>query len=265
MRRNITLSIIVVAAAIVVIIIVFFGAQSSIIKSSFYGNQLSAKASSLFKLIQTIPIPNVNGRIDHMAVDILRGQKLLFVSEIENNSLDIIDLNASKRIHSIGNGLLNEPQGVIFIPEFNRIYVSNGHDGSVDVFDAKSFSFVKKIKLSSGNDADNIHYDPNSKLVYVGYGEEALGIINASNGSVVGNIQLAAHPESFQIEEQKNLMRHRIFVNVPASNSIVVVDSGKRMVSTTWPVINAQNNFPMAVMKAIEILLSKVFVLMINY
>jgi DNA-binding beta-propeller fold protein YncE len=246
MRRNIIISVIVAVAIAVIIIAIFFGAQSSVIKSSFYGNQLSAKASSSFKLIQTIPIPNVSGHIDHMDVDILRGQKILFVAEIENNTLDTIDLNAGKRIHSIGNGLLNEPQGVIFIPEFNRIYVSNGQDGSVDIFDAKSFSFIKKIKLSSGDDADNIHYDPTSKLVYVGYGEGALGIINASNGSVVGNIQLAAHPESFQIEEQKKLMQHRIFVNVPASNSIVVIDSEKRMVSTTWPIINAQNNFPMA-------------------
>jgi DNA-binding beta-propeller fold protein YncE len=247
MRRNITLSIIVVvAAATVVIIIAFFETQSSVIKSSFYGNQLSAKSSYSFKLIQTIPIPNVNGRIDHMDVDILRDQKILFVAEIENNTLDTIDLNAGKRIHSIGNGLLNQPQGVIFIPEFNKIYVSNGQDGSVDIFDAKSFIFVKKIKLSSGDDADNIHYDPNSKLIYVGYGEGALDIINASNGNIVGNIQLAAHPESFQIEEQKKLMQHRIFVNVPTTNAIVVVDSGKRMVSTTWPIINTQNNFPMA-------------------
>lgn len=246
MSRNIIISIIVVAAAFAVIVTTFFGAQSSVIKSSFYRNQLSIKVSSLLKLIQTIPVPNVNGRIDHMAVSILRGQTLLFVAEIENITLDIIDLNASKRIHSIGNGLLNEPQGVIFIPEFNRIYVSNGQDGSVDIFNAKSFSFVKKIKLSSGDDADNIHYDPNSKLVYVGYGEGALAIINAYNDSVVGNIQLAAHPESFQIEEQKNLILHRIFINVPASNSIAVVDSEKRMVSATWPIINAQNNFPMA-------------------
>jgi DNA-binding beta-propeller fold protein YncE len=41
-------------------------------------------------------------------------------------------------------------------------------------------------------------------------------------------------------------MQHRIFVNVPTTNAIVVVDSRKRMVSTTWPIINTQNNFPMA-------------------
>src|ERR687888_973795 len=110
-----------------------------------HGKQLSAKAlpssSSSFSLVQTIVIPNVNGRIDHMAIDI-RGQKL-FVAELGNNSLDIIDLKAAKRVHSISNnGLLNEPQGVVFIPELNRIFVSNRQDGTVDVFDAKSFSLI---------------------------------------------------------------------------------------------------------------------------
>jgi len=60
MRRNITLSIMVIAA-IAVIIAMFFGVQSSVIRSSFYKNQLSTKASPLLRLIQTIPIPNVNG------------------------------------------------------------------------------------------------------------------------------------------------------------------------------------------------------------
>jgi DNA-binding beta-propeller fold protein YncE len=201
-----------------------------------------------------------------MDIDV-KSQKL-FVAEIENNSLDIIDLKTSKRIHSIGNGLLNEPQGVIFIPELNKIFVSNGQDGSVDIIDAKSsYSFIKKIKLPS-DDADNMRYDSSNKLVYVGYGEGAIGIINATNGSIIGNIQVGAHPESFQIEkeaeeEQQNKsllslsssVQQRIFVNLPTSNSIVVVIESKKkpiMVPTTmtWPIINAHDNFPMALDQA---------------
>jgi hypothetical protein len=72
-------------------------------------------------LIQRIPIPNVQGRIDHMAADITRTQNLLFVAEIENNSLDIVDLNTGKRVHSIDNGFLGEPQGVVFIPRYEKI------------------------------------------------------------------------------------------------------------------------------------------------
>jgi DNA-binding beta-propeller fold protein YncE len=210
---------------------------------------LSSSTSSPFSLVQTIVIPNVNGRIDHMAIDI-RGQKL-FVAELGNNSLDVIDLKEAKRIQSVSSnnvGLLNEPQSVLFIPGLNRIFVSNGQDGTVDVFDANSFSFIKEVKLPS-DDADNMRYDPNSKLVYVGYGEGSISIINTTNYNIIGSIRLSSHPESFQIENEKQAIeqKQRIFVNVPRSNSIEVADSQKRTVSKTWPIINAQNNFPMAI------------------
>ena len=226
------------------------------------GKQFSAKAlpsstssSSSFSLIQTIVIPNVNGRIDHMAIDI-KSQRL-FVAELQNNSLDVVDLKAEKRIYSINNnkniGLLNEPQSVLFIPELNRIFVSNGQDGTVDVFDTKSFSLIKKINLPS-DDADNMRYDPGSKFVYVGYGEGSLGIINTTNYNIVGNIPINGHPESFQMEGKKQVSpgnKQRIFINVPQSNSVEVVDDiQKRTVSKTWPITNARNNFPMALDEA---------------
>lgn len=83
----------------------------------------SPSSSSPFSLAKTIIIPNVNGRIDHMDIDI-SGQRL-FVAELENNSLNIIDLKAGRRIHSINDdnsdGFLNESQSVVFIPELHRI------------------------------------------------------------------------------------------------------------------------------------------------
>ena len=248
---------VVIIVMIIAVIFVAEGNDNIIINSLFlHSKQLLAKAlpsplsSSHFILVQTIVIPNVNGRIDHMAVD-ARNQRL-FVAELENNSLDVIDLKAVKRIHSINNynvTLLNEPQSVVFIPELNRIFVSNGQDGTVVVFDAKSFSLIKKIKLPS-DDADNMRYDPGSKLLYVGYGEGSLSIINATNYNIIGNIPLNGHPESFQLEDEKQVSsghKQRIFINVPQSNSIAVVDDiQKRVVSKTWPITNAQNNFPMA-------------------
>jgi DNA-binding beta-propeller fold protein YncE len=253
-RLHTTFSII---SAIVVIFVMVIAVQgnNNIINSllvhskRFSAEALPSSTSSPFSLVQTIVIPNVNGRIDHMAIDI-RGQKL-FVAELGNNSLDIIDLKEAKRIQSVGSnnvGLLNEPQSVLFIPELNRIFVSNGGDGTVDVFDAKSFSFIGEVKLPS-DDADNMRYDPNSKLVYVGYGEGSISIINTTNYNIIGTIRLSGHPESFQIENEKQVsgQKQRIFVNVPQSNSIEVADSQKHTVSKIWPIINAQNNFPMAI------------------
>ena len=91
-----------------------------------------------------------------------------------------------------------------------------------------------------------------NRLIYVGYGQGALGIINATDGSFVGSIKLTAHPESFQIEQTRSSegQNNRIFVNVPGSNSIVVVDKQKGITLTTWYIPNAQNNFPMALDEA---------------
>jgi DNA-binding beta-propeller fold protein YncE len=202
-----------IVGIIVIVVAVIFAIQGyyNIISDLLLdGKQLSAKAfltpSSMPSsgLIQTIAIPNVDGRIDHMAIDI-RGQRL-FIAELGNNSLDVIDLKAAKRIYSISNNerLLNEPQSVVYIPELNRIFVSNGQDGSVDVFDAKSFRFMKKIKLPS-DDADNMRYDANSKLIYIGYGEGSLSIINTTNYNIEGDIRLSGHPESFQIEQERGI------------------------------------------------------------
>jgi hypothetical protein len=118
-----------IITALVVIIVMVIAIQGN---NDIINRQLSAKAlpssstSSPFSLVQTIVIPNVNGRIDHMAVNI-RGQRL-FVAELGNNSLVIIDLKAAKRTYSINSNerLLNEPQSVIYIPELNRMFVSNG-------------------------------------------------------------------------------------------------------------------------------------------
>ena len=99
-----------------------------------------------------------------------------------------------------------------------------------------------------------MRYDPGSKLLYVGYGEGSLSIINTTNYNIVGNIPLNGHPESFQLEDYKQALsgqKQRIFINVPQSNSIAVVDDiQKRVVSKTWPITNAQNNFPMALDEA---------------
>ncbi|MGE5444826.1 MAG: YncE family protein [Ignavibacteriales bacterium] len=170
------------------------------------------------RLIQTIPLPNVGGRIDHLAVDI-KGQRL-FIAALGNNTLEVLDLRAAKRIHSITG--LHEPQGVVYIPEVKKIFVANGGDGRLEIFDSDSFKLINSVKFS--DDADNIRYDAVTKHIYVGYGDGALGIIDAKSGKHIGDIKLEGHPESFQIENPGT----RVFVNIPAANHIAVVDREKR-------------------------------------
>lgn len=121
-----------------------------------------ATADKPLILKQTIALDGVSGRIDHMAAD-AEGNRL-FVAALGNNTVEIIDLHAGKRAGTIQG--LKEPQGVLFIPELNRIVVASGGDGTVRFFDGKSLQPVSSIDL--GDDADNIRYDPAAKRIYVG-------------------------------------------------------------------------------------------------
>jgi DNA-binding beta-propeller fold protein YncE len=188
------------------------------------------------RLVQTIPLPSVEGRIDHMAVDI-KGQRL-FIAALGNNTVEVLDLGAGKRIRTITG--LHEPQGVGFIPEFNKIFVANAKTGACEAFDGSSFKSIKSIKFS--DDADNIRYDAAARRVYVGYGSGGLGIIDGATGDQLGAIKLDGHPEAFQLEKSGP----RIFVNIPTSQKIVVVDREKRASITAWPTAGAMANFAMA-------------------
>ena len=58
-----------------------------------------AQAKAPLKLEQTIPLPDVQGRIDHLSLD-AAGQRL-FVSALDNNTVEVLDLKAGKRAHTI--------------------------------------------------------------------------------------------------------------------------------------------------------------------
>jgi YVTN family beta-propeller protein len=195
----------------------------------------SAQAAQPLRMEKSIEMPEVQGRIDHLSVDV-KGQRL-FVSALGNNTLEVIDVKSGKRVKTIGQ--LKEPQGVLYVADNDRIYVANGDDGSVRIFDGSSYAPLKT--LDYGDDADNVRYDAGRKRIYVGYGSGALGEID-NEGNKVTDIKLDAHPESFQLEKDSP----RIYVNLPKSRKVVVVDREKRAIVATWTTDMAFANYPMA-------------------
>ena len=202
--------------------------------------QLHAGEASDLQLIKTIPLPDVRGRIDHFAIDV-KGQRL-FMAALGNDTVEVIDLATGKRIHTITG--CSEPQGLAFVPAQNRLVIANGGSGEVKILDGTSF---KTIKVFAGMpDADNVRYDAKENLIYVGYGDGALGIINATNWKKRADIKLAGHPESFQLEQ----IGERIFVNVPDAGHIAIIDRAAQKVITTWPLGEFHANFPMTLDEA---------------
>ena len=194
------------------------------------------QAADVLESAATVGMPSVKGRIDHFAVDLKRQR--LFVAALGNDTLEIVDLKSSRRERSLGG--FGEPQGVLYLPEFNRIFVANGSANRVDILDGSSLARIQSVE--GLNDADNLRYEAGARKVYVGYGNGALRALDPATGGSLGDIRLAGHPESFQLETRGP----RIFVNVPPAPHVAVVDRTKRAVVATWDVPGAESNYPMA-------------------
>src|SRR5437763_1943066 len=81
-----------------------------------------AQVPAPLTLTQTIPLPGVKGRFDHFSIDV-KGRRL-FVAALGNNTIEVLDLAAGKRIHSVTG--MSKPQGVLFLPGADQILVANG-------------------------------------------------------------------------------------------------------------------------------------------
>ena len=221
--------------SIIWVIAIWLTACDKMERSSFE-TASPASGGATLRLIQTIPLRGVDGRIDHLSVD-LKDQRL-FIAALGNNTVEIVDLIQSKVTHSISG--LSEPQGIFFVPEFNKIFVAEGGDGTCEIFDSNTFRLVDRLDLSS--DADNVRYDEYSRTIYVGHGNGGLSLIDASTDKVLSNIPLDGHPESFQLESAGS----RIFVNIPSANQIAEVDRLQKKVVVKWTISGASANYPMA-------------------
>lgn len=189
----------------------------------------------ILRRVQTIPLEGVEGRMDHLALD--TAGRTLYLAALANNTFEVVDLQAGRRTRQVRG--FKEPQGVVLIPRINTLVVTSGEDGRCRFLDPALNVIAEIDELP---DADNVRYDPIAERVYVAYGDGALAVIDATTHKMLSDIRLTAHPESFQLESSG----HRIFANVPDAQHVVVIDRRSGAVTTTWPVIGAKKNYPMA-------------------
>ncbi len=191
------------------------------------------------QLIQRIPTPGVTGRIDHFTAYPKR--RLLIFAGLGNNTVEVINTFEAKVVQSIKG--LNEPQGVLYVPEFDKLFVANAGNGTVNVYDGKTWALRKSISLGEESDTDNLRYDEATKRVLVGI-VGGIAMIDAATETHVGKDLKGsgAHSESFQLEKKGS----RVFVNVPDDDSIVNVIDRKTGELTKWGLNGIKANYPMA-------------------
>ena len=182
------------------------------------------------KLVQTIPMPGVQGRMDHLGVDV-KGKRL-FAAALgdKQNTVEVLDLKAGRRIASIPGQ--SKPQGVFYSPDFKRLFVANGDDGSCKIFRGNNFQPITSLAL--GTNANHVGYDPATKYLYVGNGDAKSGqlsIIDTHANQHIGDIKTEARPGGIKFETSGP----RIFVTLTGAAKVGVLDRQQRQQTETWP------------------------------
>ena len=243
MRTSLTrLGIIIGVGAVICVVAIGDGAQTSVeqaIANIGANAGLSLQAASgqaPLTLAGTIPLPRVEGRIDHLAFD--GATRRLFVAALGNNSVEVVDLATNRHLKSLSG--FREPQGIAVASDVASVVVANGQGDGIQFLDAGDFRLTRSVRL--GGDSDNVRVDSAAHRLFVGFGGGALAAVNSADGQVAGEAKLGAHPESFQLERNGP----RVFVNLPSADRIAVVDRRTMTVTATWPVSGARDNYPMA-------------------
>jgi len=181
------------------------------------------------KFIQKVPMPNVKGRLDHFGLD--SAGKRLFVAALgdDQNTVEVIDLKSGKWISSIPGQ--SKPQGLFYSPDFKKLFVANGTDGTCKIFAGDTFKLIESLPI--GTDADHVGYDPATKYLYVGFGDAksgGLAIIDTHDNKHIGDIKTDARPGGIKIEKK----RPQTFVTLTGATHLGVVDLKKREQVAAW-------------------------------
>jgi DNA-binding beta-propeller fold protein YncE len=188
---------------------------------------------SPLRLVRSIALPGVTGRIDHITVD--AQARHLFVAEYGNGSVYEIDLGTGKVVGSIKG--LHEPQGVAWLARQNELAVACG-DGTVTFYRSLDLQPVAAIRL--GDDADDTRIDGRNGDLVVGFGSGGLAVIDPSTHAVIRQVKLPAHPEAFA------LLGSRAVVNVPGAHAIITADLDRARILSTQSTLPLLSNYALA-------------------
>jgi DNA-binding beta-propeller fold protein YncE len=100
------------------------------------GGQEKTEGQGPLVLTGAIPLPNVQGRIDHFGFD-AKGR--VFVSALGNNTVEVIDTSAQRDVHTIAD--VPTPQGVVYSPETNKLFIASAK-GKLFIYDGTSFALL---------------------------------------------------------------------------------------------------------------------------
>lgn len=201
-----------------------------------------AQTGAPLTLSKTISLAGVVGGFDHFAID-LSGD-ILFAAAKDNHTVEAVNLKTGKIVQTITG--LAKPHGLAWISETNRLYIADGKLAQLKVYTGASLQPSGTLKLS--DDADDMVYDKQNGMLYVGHGGSdtanpaRVAVVDTKDFTLAANVHVAAHPEALDLDPQG----HRVFANIADAAQVAVIDTKTNAVEHTWKLKYASDNTPMA-------------------
>ena len=192
--------------------------------------------------------PQYSGDFDHFGVDTKRN-KLLLAAE-DHGTLEVFNLDTGAHEQTLTT--FSTPHAILYLPEKDRLIVTDSGKGGTRVLDAATYKVLGYIDLAPG--ADSMAYDKATNLLYIVSGgkdvdmkECYLNEVDPYSGKVYRKLRFDSdHVEAVRVEEHGN----RLFVNVADKNRVDVVDKKTLQVIAHWPLTGAQTNLSMGLDEA---------------
>ena len=229
------------------LVVLFFLALSIAVfaRHGARADQTSNAGTEPLQLVQTYLLPaEVKGNFDHLEVDLKRNR--LFATPEDFQAVLVFDIATGRLIHTI-DGILR-PHAVLYRADVDRIYVTDGGDGSVKVYDGESYRQVGRIPLLK--DADSIGFDISRHYLYVDSGGKEVGqsnsrlsAIDTASESKLADISIEG--DTLEAMALDNYRPH-IYLNDEATNQIIVIDRFLNAIIAKWPVTLGKQNVAIA-------------------
>src|ERR1700686_3559915 len=110
-------------------------------------------ADQLAKNLTTTRMPGVQNHFDHLTPD-LKGGRIFVVPE-DNKSVEVYDIRSGKFVYSIKG--IGVGHSVLYRPDIDRIFVTDGSEGALQIFDGTSYAHLETVKVLVEADATG-HY-----------------------------------------------------------------------------------------------------------
>ena len=197
----------------------------------------SAAAGSGYHVLKTIPIASGEATWDFGTID--ESTRRLFVAH--ETQVEVLDVDSGKKLGTISD--MKGAHGIALAPEFKHGFVTNGDNGTITMFDLNTLA--RATDITAGNLPDSIVYDPATRRVFAfNTMSRNSTVINASDGKVVGSIDLDGKPE-FTVADGSG----HVFVDLVDKGSIARIDSQQMTISQRWPVADCDRPTSLAIDK----------------